>query len=185
MNPSQVTNSMLVEQFNVSIIDGDFKATNSKGRVQMITDLRAKYVKLSKNKKLSNQLASRTPEARAKSKLIATQEKSNANNAAIIDALAVIRQQYISDNRADVMIRQTQPGIDFNSLGIKAYYNISTSKKIVMNLSSVDFNGKDLSDLYANYDLFKDTQAGVTIANITIEESFEIIDRLVSIIEKF
>lgn len=170
MNASQVTNAMLISHFSVTIAPGDFKAIDSKGRSLMLTDLRLKYSKLAKTKKAAKVYSQ------------VTAEVATAN---ITDVYAEISQHYASDNRANVMIRETQPGVDFAQLEIKAYFRVSATDKHTLHLNCTDFSGKDLTDLFGDYKLFKGQKQGVTIGGLTCTEAFEVIDRLVQIIEKF
>lgn len=159
MNASQVTNKMLENHFNVSIVGG-FYAEDSIGRRHYLTDLRTRYIRE------NNKKTKRVPQ--------------NAKN---------IKKEYVDDffvalDRAfpehDVIIRKTQPGMDLSDLGLKLYCIVSTSEKHTLTMYSKVFSRKELETEFGYFKRLKKDQKeknNIALCGLSFDEVVEVINK--------
>lgn len=162
---SQVTNQDIVNEFEVSIIDSIY-AEDSKGRRHFLTDLRTKFVKKA-NTKASN---------------IKSREKNKGKMQENIEDFFVELDRAFPE--FNVLIRETQPGIDLSDLGFNVYCIISPFGKHQVSMYSKLFNREELIKEFGYYKHRKNEDnktGGLCITGVTFDEIVEIINQAIEI----
>lgn len=166
MHISEVTNAQLVEHFEVTIIDSIY-AEDSKGRRKFLTDLRQTYAKNFK----------------------AIQAKKRAQEKQKVKQTENIEEFFVDLDRAfpdyNVIIRQTQPGIEIPELGLNIYCIVSGTSKHVVSAYSKEFDREYLEKEFGHWKLYKKddsiTQGAITISDVTFSDIIEIVSKLIEL----
>lgn len=171
MFPSQVTNDQLSSHYNVTISNSLY-ATDQKGHRLFLTDLRVQYAREMTNK-------SKAEAKKLHKKLYKEQLKEYA------------QELFVELDRAlesqNVIMRNSQPGINNQELGFKLYCIAGAGEKHVVSCASENISRELLEEAFADRNFYNKKDAkvnAITIPTRSLDDTIDIIQRVINIHSK-
>ncbi len=153
INSQNATNAQIAEHFGMTADPSGMPyAIDNKGRRYYITDLRTRLRKEAKTKK--------TRKARAVTQKIALPSAE--------EHLAMLNTEF---SEYHWFIRESQPGLDIEELGLKFYF-IGGAGVHQLNIRSKNFSSKELNNFYADKKILKGHKGvgSITIGSLSYDE---------------
>lgn len=163
MFAAQVTNQQIEEHFNVKVIN-EFSAEDEKGRRKYLSDLRTQYAKEVNNKAKESKKAKQRPSL--------VKER-------VQDVFVELDRIFEGHN---VLIRESQPGLDLEEIGLQVYVMVAPYGKYRMSMSSKIFSAEEMKEDFAHYRIAKkESNTDITVQSLEFDEMVEVIKQAIQL----